>query len=356
MKRDLLRKIILHHRCRHIVKAESPYLKSLKFEQLTKTEWSEVKDLWGRLNLPINPFYFQMFKTLANYDCRYCPDDLFFPYILRALNRYEYSIAYAHKGMLPRIFANSKVRIPHTIINCINGVIYDGEGKKINKNLIKDILEKEQEFIIKPTTDTCKGRGVRKISTPADYDSVLKLYGNNFIIQEAVKQSSLTAVFNKPSLNTFRITTLYINGKATPCTILFKCGQGDVCIDNGGGGGIMIGVDDNGNLSEYGYNKEYKRIYKTINGLAFKGYTFPPIRRIADLFCELHEELIPHLGLAGWDVAIDEQQNPVLIEANLSAPGVQFEQLCPQTPIFGDRTSEVIEYVAKQKLIQFIKL
>lgn len=49
----------------------------------------------------------------------------------------------------------------------------------------------------------------------------------------------------------------------------------------------------------------------------------------------------------GWigdgDIAVNEDNQGVLIEANCSQPGVIGEQLCTG-PIFGARTQEVIEY------------
>ena len=45
----------------------------------------------------------------------------------------------------------------------------------------------------------------------------------------------------------------------------------------------------------------------------------------------------------GWDIAINSDGVPILVELNSSQPGVIGEQLVAG-PIFGDRTQEVIDY------------
>lgn len=75
------------------------------------------------------------------------------------------------------------------------------------------------------------------------------------------------------------------------------------------------------------------------------------IRRTTDTFLRKAIEVIrqshtrlPNVHLIGWDIAIDETGEPILIEINISYPGIIYEQLC-SGPLFGERTGEVIEYV-----------
>ena len=52
--------------------------------------------------------------------------------------------------------------------------------------------------------------------------------------------------------------------------------------------------------------------------------------------------------IVGWDIAIDEDENPILIEAKLNCPGITIEQAC-SGPIFGKFTSETIESIDMTK-------
>ena len=352
----IIKKIIIKHRRRSTYKDEASLMKRLELSHLTDDEIKKVNFLWGKIPMNIDTLYFKMFKTFSCFNERYCPDDLFFPYILRSLNRYEYALAFQHKGLIPSLFSGL-IKIPNTIVNNINGVNFDADNNPISKEKAADILRQRDFFIIKPTVESCMGHGVRKASyNKTNFDSIFNEYKKNFIIQDVVKQSSITSIFNEPSLNTFRITTLYLNGVSSLCSIIFRCGQDNKCVDNGGQGGIMVGVNSNGDFADYGWNNKYKKFAKSSSGAIFKGYNNPKMQEMVCLALNLHEHKLPFIGIIGWDFALDSNNDIVLIEVNLYNPGIQFEQLCPQLPIFGDRTEEVIEYVLRNPPIHCILL
>ncbi|MDE5997963.1 MAG: hypothetical protein K2G77_07120 [Muribaculaceae bacterium] len=68
----------------------------------------------------------------------------------------------------------------------------------------------------------------------------------------------------------------------------------------------------------------------------------PEFKKIEELALLLHSK-IEHIHIIGWNLALDHNNDAVLIEANATWPGITIEQLCTG-PIFGDRTQEVIEY------------
>ena len=52
----------------------------------------------------------------------------------------------------------------------------------------------------------------------------------------------------------------------------------------------------------------------------------------------------PHFRLIGWDIAINEENEPIIIEANLTMSGMDvIETICG--PLFGDYTEKVLEEV-----------
>ena len=267
------------------------------------------------------------------------------PFILRKLNNQSEAEAFVHKGLYDVLFRDV-IKRPKTLVNNINGTYYNSEMQPISLEEGLAILKKEHFFIIKPTVGSCMGKNVKKVNSDNDnIVSVLANYKENFITQEVVTQSAFTSSFNPTSLNTFRISTLNINGKVSVCSILFRCGQGNTVVDNGGAGGIMVGVDKDGTFREYGYNNKYKKIYETINGIAFKGIHIDFLPEVLLKIQEVHQKCLPSMGFAGWDIALNERNEPLMIEVNLVWPGIQFEQLCPAVPIFGERTDEVISYL-----------
>lgn len=359
MVRKILEKIIYNYKCKALLRVEASNMKALDLPALTASEKNELKELWGPLGLPIKDLYYRMFKALDAFNAKYVSDEMFLPYILRALNPRSYAITCDYKGMYDSLFATASIKRPVTLVKRIAGVFYDSNNRKMSLEQAVQAFNQLEAVIIKPTSMSCMGRNVRKIKTPIEQDELTALmaqYGDDFIVQQVVRQSNKTACLNSPSLNTFRVSTLNINGQTSLCTILARCGQGDVVVDNGGAGGIMIGVDAKGHFADYGYDSKYNKMPVTKTGVAFQGYVIEEVEQLVATALELHSSMLPHMGFVGWDFALDENNQPVLIEINTYNPGIQFEQLCPRTPIFGDRTQEVIDYTIKHRPHQSITI
>lgn len=351
MMMNILSKFIEHIRIernrRITLKEEACNMHLIKMQKLTSIEKKQIYEKWNRLGLSINPLYFRMFKTLEYFSPLWVADDLYFPYMTEKLNHKNARLAYEHKGNLTSIFGNDFLT-PSTILNVIRGVVFDSNGNIVDHNVADSLLQKAHSYIIKPSIESSCGRSVRKCTFPEwNVSNINKYYSDNYIVQEIIEQHPFTAQFNKNSLNTFRISTLFINGNVSLCSVLFRCGQDGNVVDNGGAGGLMVGVEENGIFRDYAYNNRYERFNATKNGVIFKNLHFKGLPEIIERIKEIHIKNIPFMGFAGWDIAIDIQGNPVLIEVNLTFPGVQFEQLCASKPMFGDRTEEVIQYVSR---------
>lgn len=327
---------------------ESKNMKNLQLSTLTNKEAMEVYNLWS----PIVPqkyiLYHQMFKTLRGFDARFVSDEYYYPVLLRALNPAASAATYEHKAYYMLYY--NKIPQPRMFVNRIKGIWYDGNYSIITEKEALGILKACGQFIIKPTHDSCQGKNVKKISSDdKKLEQVIGAYGNDFITQEVLQQSEVTSRFNPASLNSFRLTTLNINGKVSLCTILFRCGQGDTPVDNGGAGGLMAGVTDQGALTDFAFDKNYQRFSETKMGVKFGGVIIPNMANIVEEVKLWHSKYMIHSGIVGWDIALDAKNNPVMIEVNLMYPGIQFEQLCIGKPLFGDRTQEVIDYFVKQQ-------
>ena len=344
--RQFLRTGILKLKRRNVLKVEAQEIGRLNLVSLTDNEARAFSSLWKPLGIHVKPLYFKLFKTLEYYDPKFVPDDIFFPYILRSLNDINHALAYENKGMYQHLFQHGPLQLPRTIVTRIRGAYYNAAMQVVNRAQALELLKQEDEFIIKPTSDSCMGRNVMKVSQHEhDLEILLQQYGDDFIAQEVIRQSSQTKCFNPTSLNTFRISTLYLNGQASLCSIIFRSGKSGAVVDNGGAGGIMVGVDKQGIMRDYGYDAQYNKCSVSHSGQTFKNYVVPNMTGIVESVLTTHQTFLPQIGFAGWDIALAANNEPVLIEVNLSIPGIQFEQLCPAVPIFGSRTEEVIDYV-----------
>ena len=53
---------------------------------------------------------------------------------------------------------------------------------------------------------------------------------------------------------------------------------------------------------------------------------------------------MPHFRLIGWDIAIDETNNPLIIEANLTMSGLDVIETI-SGPLFGEYTDLILDEV-----------
>ena len=257
----------------------------------------------------------------------------------------------SHKSLL-QIAYNNGITHPRTVIRSYGGILFDENFCPLLRNEAIGIIRKQNcKLLYKPATDSCQGKGVQLLVNAKDIDCLCKELSESkwvgkgdFVIQELVSQSTDTEIFNPTSLNCMRITTLNINHQVSAGSFAIKCGPAGSVVDNIGSGkrGVIVGVGKDGRLCEEGF---YGNGEKTTshNGVEFKGKAIPHFDRVINAAIEMHK-YVEGCRIIGWDIALDRQNNPVLIEGNVCSPGIRFEQMC-SGPIFGERTDEVIDFI-----------
>ncbi len=322
-----------------------------KLLDLTKDEINAVNSRRDILKTKASLEYWKLYKTYIGFNPDFIADDDFMPIIIRSLNPSHFYKAYQFKGTYPLLFADLKQ--PYTYLNCIGGGWYDNEMNVVERSIdtVSQLFKDSRNFIIKPTHGSCSGKGVQKIDI-TDINTLFEMlisFGDNFICQEIVKQSALTKQFSDNSLNTFRISTLNINGSCTVETIIFRHGRNGSICDNGLAGGIMVGVNYDGKFADFGWDKHFNTYSESETGVKYKDVIIPNFCELLKTIKKIHSKYLPTMGFAGWDFALNEDNELIFIEVNLGYPGIMFEQLAPMRPIFGNRTDEVYEYVKKSK-------
>lgn len=203
----------------------------------------------------------------------------------------------------------------------------------------------KKPIIIKSTIDTLQGKSVKKCNVESK-DQLIDLmdsYGEDFAIQEVVEQFDEMKRFNDSSLNSFRIASLFLNGKFTALSSIVRVGAKGSVVDNVGAGGYAVGVKCDGSVNEFGFDAHGKIIKETYTGEKLSTLKLSRYEDVIAYVEKLHKQL-PYVPLIGWDIALRHDGTPVMIELNASTPGIWFEQLCTG-PLFGDRFDEVMEYV-----------
>ena len=129
------------------------------------------------------------------------------------------------------------------------------------------------------------------------------------------------SAFSPSSVNTVRIVTMLTRkGQIILVNGSMRAGVGDSFIDNFSVGGVSAGIDcETGRLKQYAYDHNWN-IYEShpTSGIVFKDYLIPAWQRVRDMAVAV-QRAVPFYRMLGLDVAIDQNEEPVLIEIN-SAP------------------------------------
>jgi len=269
---------------------------------------------------------------------KYMPSPFWYWYVTPYLNRWPDSDFYTDKSNYDRVFPD--VKKPETVIKRQFGYYWDCNNKQIERAravaIIKDSICSDG-LIVKPTSpkDTGCGRGVARIQTAEEVESVVDSFPCDFIIQRTLKCCPELAKYNPTSCNTVRVMTLRLGTSIINVGNFLRFGSQETYVDNISAGGGMIQVLQDGTIcSKVGRLKKF-------DSQTVPESRFPAWNEILGASFELHSR-IPTMDLCGWDFTVDASGEPVMIELN-RLPGCMGLQALAG-PIFGeDLTDEIME-------------
>ena len=154
---------------------------------------------------------------------------------------------------------------------------------------------------------------------------------------------------NPTSLNTCRLYTYRRVGTSEYMLLgaAVRFGGKGAYRDNACTGGGFCKINDDGSVEDAIHN--YRRFgwgsLKAEKGL--EGLRIPNYDKVLETALRLHKT-IPYMDLIGWDIAVDEEGEPVLIELN-QYPDCEFLQIF-NGPMFGEYTDELLERISKHHI------
>jgi len=314
---------------------------------LTLDEERSYVDFWRKYGIEVPPTYYRLLKLFLGKtpSPQYVPGEVFFAHILPAIAPVEDARVFQDKSMYGFYFRD--MRRPYEPLRCVDGVCYGADNAMMPREAaVAAVLAYGRPLICKPTIDTGEGKSIQLLQSydRSRIEALFKEYAGNFALQEVVRQSAQTAAFNESSLNTFRVLTLYLNGRYSVLSSTMRVGGVGSVVDNVGAGGFLLGVSSDGTLTDWGLDHNGNRVTETVDGRSLAGRRITSFDRVLAFVEKLHRRL-PYVPVVGWDVALDEHGEPVLIEINATQPDTQFVQL-HSGPLFGDRFDEVMACVA----------
>ena len=290
----------------------------------------------------------------GQYRYNYFPEILFSTKLEPKTNNYRVAELLGDKNLLHAFFGNVPgVHIPKTYLSSVNGIIRTENNRIINLETASKALKDIGSCVIKKTVDTSSGRDVQILNIINEYDQnsnqkvfdILRSFGKNYVVQEKINQSSTLSEFNSSSLNTFRVITYILNNKINTCPIALRLGRNNAEKDNIHYGGLSVGVGFDGKLKPCAFSEYGERYFEHPDSkVPFEGKEIKEIDIIIEKAKQLHE-CMPYLGIISWDLSLDSENMPVLIEMNTTGQSAWFCQMVNGEPLFGDNTSKILEMI-----------
>ena len=272
----------------------------------------------------------------------YVPANFYHCDLVPRANEHSLNIAYGDKNLCDILFPGEN--IVHTYLKNMNGYYYF-QGEPVSEEEAANLCKNLGSVIIKPSRES-KGSGVQMINIrdgliEGQNMSVLQLfkqYKRNFLIQEKIHQHKDMSALNPTSVNTIRVLSYRSGMEVLIIYSVIRIGRYGQVIDNQCAGGISTAIGRDGKLSGSAYGGySTDNVGKTDSGVVLDGYQIPSYDKAIEMVKRLHLKL-PFFNIIGWDVAIEEDGEPVLIEFNTN-PGLSQSAFCSG---MGEYTERVI--------------
>lgn len=213
-----------------------------------------------------------------------------------------------------------------------NGLWMDKNYNVIEENKIKEHLFQNTSKIVFKTDDSKRGYGVYVYNSDNINFNEIKSLGNG-IIQNYIVQHKFFDEIMPNSVGTIRLTTAtdkYGQPSVRAASIkVANANETHVNADTA----IFIPADLKIGVLEDGYNHHWNTMKQHPDtGYIFKGNQIPNFRKCVETALDLHAK-VPFARIVGWDLTINSENEPVLIEWNGRKVGIEFPE-ASQGPIF----------------------
>lgn len=306
-----------------------------------------IRSYWKQFKTSVPKKYW--FKLLCNeaneFSPKYIPDDKWFGDIVPHYNNLIFAKALQDKCLHNVLFPD--IKRPETVVKRIAGVFYDDSLNLLSREEAVARCHDVGRLIIKPSVGSGQGNGIEFFSSEnladTDIQALFDKYGRDFIIQKKMSQHPVLASLNKKSLNTIRVMTFLHKNQVHVLTAILRVGGGSNEVDNTSQGGYKCTINPDGRLQKYGLSKiggywAYTETYP--NGIRFEDVVIPSFDRILETV-RSHAAKMSHFPIIGWDIAVDPEGDPVLVEYNV----IPAQGHGTDGPLFGNLTDEVLEEV-----------
>jgi len=309
----------------------------------------DIKKYWKNFGVTLNTDYHKWYASRNGLeDPKYIPEDIFYLYIVPTFNKLEFAGAFADKAYYDLLFP--EVKKPLTYIKNVNGFYFDDKFNPISKEkALKICSNRSDKLIVKPTIESGGGKGIQLVEgnniseIQNKLEKIFSIDAKNFIVQDFINQHEMIGQLNSTSVNTIRVFSFLREEGVTILGSHIRTGKINAFQDHFG---TIFGINETGNLYDYGIKSHQgRRLYQNDLEMDIEDVYIPNFDKIINIIKAKHSKLA-HFRLIAWDFAINYDEEPLLIEFNIKAPGINNHQLI-DGPIFREYTDEVLTEVFK---------
>jgi len=330
-------------------------------KDLSEQEKQEIKKYYSKYTKERFSYFWHLkYKTISGkFCCDYFPEVFYNADLKHRLNDKVYTEVYSNKYVLSRIVSGSNigVLVPTNYVSCNEEILLNEQNLPISKNSAISLLLEKEKLFIKKSIGTYGGDECKLLTKPSEeeIENIINNYGKNYLIQNIIENQEDIKTLNPSTLNTFRVITFFANGAFRTSPLILRIGRKDHFLDNAHAGGMFVAVSDEGVIVSDAKNV-LGETFKTHpdSHIVFKGYKISNVQKLKDKAIEL-ANLFPQTKLIDWDLTIDKNGNIVCIEANIDSGSIWLMQMTHGTPIFGQYTEEMLQYVHHDNIFKILK-
>ncbi|MBR3760592.1 MAG: hypothetical protein IKK47_06360 [Ruminococcus sp.] len=325
---------------KHILEGKEP------IPQLTSEQENEIKKYWGRFGIDVPlEWHRLLYAKTGMIRPDFVPEPIFHYNIKKYMNNHTFAEVWGDKCYIDYFIRD--VQTVKSVIRNVNGRFLNEKFEIITLEEAQKIADNHDRLVIKPSTYTDTGKGVKLLKAPFDMKSLYKEYKKNFVVQIPLKQHEELSKLNASSINTIRVNSVLFDNEAHVMSAFIKVGQPGAFADNHGHDRYFIGITEEGKFNNYAINHDLQKFNSIPSGYDFAGKPVPDFDKVCRAIEKAHK-CIPHFGFAFWDVCINENGEPVIVEANLRYPDATIPQVA-YGPFLGKYTDQIMKYITKRK-------
>jgi len=222
------------------------------------------------------------------------------------------------------------------LLYSINGIFFDRSFSVVQPHDVEKVLFKDRNRIVFKRDSSMQGRGIHFLNNiDGKTDLNPKALGNG-VFQRSIDQHLFFQRFHSNSVATIRMTTVTDDsGDASlrACYLRFGTGN-DSHVKSASH--VRVPVDlITGELGSLGYDTNWLTLDAHPNSrVAFAGEKIPNFDACREKVLMLHSK-VPFVRCIGWDVTVDQTEQPVIMEWNGAHNDIKFSE-ATQGPCFAD--------------------